>query len=535
MNLPIDFKALSPSQVRNLIVSGDEIALLDLREEGVFGEGHLLYAVSLPLSRLEILIDDLVPRLDVPIILCVGGSEDVELVLCGAELLSYFGYKEIFYLDGGLSAWAEAGYEVFSGINVPSKAFGEVVEKRFATPHIKATELQAMKDRDEDFVIVDSRPMSEFKAMSIPGGVDVPGAELVLRIYDIAPDPKTTVVVNCAGRTRSIIGAQSLINAGIKNRVVALENGTMGWQLAGYDLDSGQEQTYPELSDSGLIRADECAGRVADRFGVKEIDMIVLEQWRVDKTRTLYVLDVRDVKEFESGHLSDAKPAPGGQLVQATDMFVGVRGARLVLVDDNGVRARMTASWLLQMGWKDVFVLTDGIAGAALLDGPHHPKILGLERTHSQMVKPKELATLMLEENVCIIDLANSREYRNGHIPTAKFSLRRNLSINIGNLTGNSRIVLTSSNGMSAQLATLEIGEHDVYTLEGGTKAWDEAGLPLLTGYKEALDEPIDVWYRPYDLEEGNEVAMETYLSWEVDLIEQIERDGTTNFPEFKQ
>jgi rhodanese-related sulfurtransferase len=533
LNSAPDLKALSPLNVMDLIISGEELALIDLREEGTFGEGHLLFAVSLPLSRLEHLIDDLVPRLDVPIILCVGGRVDFDLMLVGAERLRHFGYKDISYLDGGLSAWAEAGYEVFSGVNVPSKAFGEVIEIRFATPHIKAAELQAMKDREEDFVIVDSRPMSEFTAMSIPGGIDVPGAELVLRIHDIAPDPKTTVVVNCAGRTRSIIGAQSLINAGIPNRVVALENGTMGWHLAGYNLDTGQLKSFSPLSDAGLIRADEYAGRVADRFGVVEIDTSELNQWRVDKTRTLYVLDVRASTEFNIGHLSDAKSAPGGQLVQATDQFVGVRGARLVLVDDNGVRARMTASWLVQMGWKDVYVLSDGISGETLISGPYQPKILGLEEASSQTIESKELATLMLEKNVYIIDLANSRHYRNGHIPTSHFSLRRKLADNIAKIPDTSRIVLTSPEGISARLAAMETSGRDVLVLAGGSIAWEKAGLPLATGFKDSLDDPIDVWYRPYDLEEGNEEAMQSYLSWEVDLTEQIERDGTTNFPEF--
>ena len=534
MNSSSDLKALSPLNVMDLIISREEFALIDLREEGTFGEGHLLFAVSIPLSRLEQLIDDLIPRLDVPIVLCVGGSMDVDIALLAAKRLRHFGYNDISYLNGGLSAWAEAGFEVFSGVNVPSKAFGEVIEKRFSTPHIKATELQAMKDREENFVIVDTRPMSEFTAMSIPGGIDVPGAELVLRIHDIAPDPKTTVVVNCAGRTRSIIGAQSLINAGIPNRVVALENGTMGWHLAGYDLDIGQINSFPVLSDAGLIRADECAGRVADRFGVEEVDLQTLNQWRVDNTRTLYVLDVRAISEFNIGHLSDAKPAPGGQLVQATDQFVGVRGARLVLVDDNGVRARMTASWLLQMGWRDVYVLSDGIAGETLKIGPHQPKILGLEEAYSQTIEPKELAALMLEKEVYIIDLANSRHYRNGHIPTSHFSLRTNLANNIAKISETSRIILTSPDGINARLAAMETSERDVVVLAGGSKAWEDAGLPLVNGFKDLLDEAIDVWYRPYDLEEGNEEAMQTYLNWEVDLTKQIEKDGTTEFPEFK-
>ncbi len=531
---------ITPGALKDLILGGGELALLDLREEGTFGDGHLLFAVPAPLSRLEMVIDGLVPRPDVPIVLCSGGAPgdekgDRDLTERGAERLGRFGYSDISFLEGGVQAWAEAGFEVFTGVNVPCKAFGEFIEVWFGTPHIPAAELQAMKDRGDNLVIVDSRPMSEFENMNIPGGIDVPGAELALRIHDIAPDPETTVVVNCAGRTRSIIGAQSLINAGIPNRVVALENGTMGWHLAGFDLEQGSRLSFPEVSDEGLRRARECAGRVGERFQVPEIDAHTLDQWRDDKTRTLFVLDVRDPVEFDAGHLEDAKPAPGGQLVQATDRTVGVRGARLVLVDDNGVRAKMTASWLIQMGWTDVHVLKDGLSGKALAKGPHRPKVLGLEGAAPDMVGPKELAALMVGGGAIAVDLTDSREHKKGHIPGARFAIRANLPGNLGAIPEKHKIVLTSADGILAGLARADAGAggREILVLKGGTRAWADAGLPLAAGFKDALDEPVDVWYRPYDLDEGNEAAMETYLNWEVDLTTQVERDGTTQFRNF--
>ena len=78
--------------------------------------------------------------------------------------------------------------------------------------------------------------------MSIPTGISVPGAELVLRARELAPRPETTLIVNCAGRTRSIIGTQSLVNAGIPNPVYALRNGTIGWTLAGQELEHGRSR-----------------------------------------------------------------------------------------------------------------------------------------------------------------------------------------------------------------------------------------------------------------------------------------------------
>jgi rhodanese-related sulfurtransferase len=450
-----------------------------------------------------------------------------------------FGYSDVSFLEGGLAGWAAAGFEVFSGVNVPSKAFGEFIEVNFETPHIPAAELQAMKDRGEDLVIVDSRPMPEFENMSIPGGIDVPGAELALRIHDIAPDPDTTIVVNCAGRTRSIIGAQSLINAGVKNRVVALENGTMGWHLAGLELARGQTQSFPPVSDDGLNRALECAKGVAARFEVPEIDVATLDKWREDTTRTLYVLDVRGRREYEAGHLADARWAPGGQLVQATDRTVGVKGARLVLVDDNGVRATMTASWLIQMGWNDTYVLNDALESRPLVKESHQPHVFGLEAATPETVSPHALSALMVGGGAIVVDLTDSRDHRNGHIPGSRFAIRANLPGNLDAIpdaiSGGGKIVLTSTDGVLARLAAVDaiLSGRDVKVLDGGTGAWADAGLPLATGFKDALDDTVDVWYRPYDLDEGNEEAMETYLTWEVGLSDQIERDGTTRFRNF--
>ncbi len=532
-------KAVTASDLKDMIVSGGELALLDLREEGTFGDGHLLFAVPAPLSRFEMIIDGLAPRKNVPVVLCSGGDGDDDLISRGGERLAGFGYSDVSFLQGGVRGWAEAGFEVFTGVNVPSKAFGEVIETRHHTPHIPAAELQAMKDRGEDMIIVDSRPMNEFEKMNIPVGIDVPGAELALRIHDMATDPATTVVVNCAGRTRSIIGAQSLINAGIPNRVVALENGTMGWHLAGLELERGKTDSYPEVTPDGLKKALACAERVAGRFGVPEIDEAALDKFRNDDTRTLFMLDVRDPGEYEAGHLQDTKPAPGGQLVQATDRYVGVRGARLVLVDDNGVRAKMTASWLIQMGWKDVHVLKDALSGKALVKGPHGPKVLGLKGVKPDMITPKELAALMVGGGAIAVDLADSRQHRAGHIPGSRFAIRANLAGNLDAIPEKHKIVLTSPDGVLASLAAADVEAdagadgREIMVLKGGTGAWADAGLPLADGFKDALDDPVDVWYRPYDLDEGNAAAMETYLSWEVDLTKQIERDGTAWFPSF--
>ncbi|MGH6945379.1 MAG: rhodanese-like domain-containing protein, partial [Geminicoccaceae bacterium] len=396
--------------MKERLLSPKELALLDMREEGDFARGHLLFASSLPLSRLELRLCDLVPRRGTPIVLC---DRQGELAERAAERLRRFGYANLTALDGGVDAWAAAGFEVFSGINVPSKAFGELVEARCRTPSISADELKAKLDAREPVLVLDSRPMDEFRVMSIPGAIDCPGAELVYRISDLAPSQDALVVVNCAGRTRSIIGAQTLINAAVGRRVMALRNGTMGWHLSGFELERGSTRCAGDPSPEGLARSRARAEAEARRVGVRSIDLAILEQWQAEgEQRTLYLFDVRSAEEYEAGHLEGSRAAPGGQLVQKTDSFMGTRGARVVLIDDTGVRATMTAAWLVQMGLDDVFVLRDGLAGSRLHTGPHRAEILGLEVASSDSIEPSELAARLERGDALVVDLATSLQYR---------------------------------------------------------------------------------------------------------------------------
>ena len=200
-------------------------------------------------------------------------------------------------------------------------------------------------------VILDSRPFEEYHRMNIPGGIDAPGAELAWRVHDLAPDPGTLVVVNCAGRTRSIIGCQSLRNAGIPNEVVALKDGTMGWELAGFECERGQTRVAPPPSEEGRKRARAMADGVAKRFQVKFTDRKTVEKWISDPSRTLYLLDVRSREEFEARRIAGSRHAPGGQLVQATDETIGVRNSRVVLVDPERPTPVTQDRVLYRCGW----------------------------------------------------------------------------------------------------------------------------------------------------------------------------------------
>jgi rhodanese-related sulfurtransferase len=347
------FPSVTPSEVRTALLLRDEIALLDVRHEAVFATGHPLFAANMAAGRIELEAEARMPRKDAPIVL----YDDAEgLVAVAADRLKALGYSNIRQLDGGLQGWKQAGFELFQDVNSYAKAFGELVEARRHTPSLAAEEVSALIANGANIQILDVRRFDEYATMNIPGSISVPGAELVLRAGRAAPDSDTTIIVNCAGRTRSIIGTQSLINAGVTNKVRALRNGTIGWTLARQNLEHGSDRR----GEIGAIAGGEANARdVAYRAGVRHIGADEMAALQAQADRTLYLFDVRSEEEYTAGHLAGFRHYPGGQLVQEIDMAAPVRGARIVLTDNLRVRADMTASWLAQMGW-ETYVLEGG-------------------------------------------------------------------------------------------------------------------------------------------------------------------------------
>ncbi|KVD10245.1 rhodanese-related sulfurtransferase [Burkholderia ubonensis] len=530
---PQRFAAASYQDVRARLLAGDEIALIDVREEDPYAQGHPLWAANFPLSKLELDAWTRIPRRDTPIVV-YGDAAGEDLAPRAAARLAQLGYGDVRLLDGGLAGWRAAGGELFIDVNVPSKSFGEWVEAERHTPSLSAQEVQALIDARADVVIVDARRFDEYRTMNIPTSTSVPGAELVLRVRALAPDPATRVIVNCAGRTRSIIGTQSLINAGLPNPVAALRNGTIGWTLAGQALEHGAARRFPDEIDATL-RADarRAARKVAERAGVPRIALADVAAL-AEPGRTLYRFDVRTPEEYEAGHLPGFASAPGGQLVQETDHHAPVRGARIVLADDDGVRADMTASWLAQMGW-DVRVVEAGAqafgeTGQPPRDVPAAPGVAE--------VSPATLAGWLREaapDEIAIVDVTASANYVKRHIPGAWFAVRAQLRDALAAIPAARRYVFTCGSSLLARFAAADArallpASAQIVVLAGGTAAWIDAGLPVEAGDTRLASPRIDRYRRPYEGTDNAAAAMQAYLDWEFGLVEQLKRDGTHHF-----
>lgn len=514
---------VTPDELAALLASGTAHALLDLRERGAYERGHIFRATSLPRRLLEVRLPALLPGRRTPVVLC---DEDGRLSALAGPTLAAMGYGQVRVLAGGLGAWRAAGRAVVQGINVPSKVFGELLLHQRRTPLVRPAELQAWLERGDRPVIVDTRTPEEYARGCVPGAWNVPGGELVLRIGELVDRPDTTIVVHCGGRTRSFVGAETLRRLGLPNPVVALENGTMGWELAGLTLERGAARRPPEPSVRSRALAAAAARRVAAEDGVPFVGPRELGRWldRRDE-EDLYVLDVRTAEEFAAGHLPGAVWAPGGQAVQATDEYVAVRAARIVLVCDGVARAVLAASWLRRMGYPRAAVLAGGLPawqqdGGGVETGHPDPAPWGLEpaRAAVEAVRPGPLG------DAAVLSVDPSDLYRRGHLPGAAWLCRSRLELTVGAALPDraAPVVVTCADGLQSTLAAATLaglGYRRARVLEGGTRAWAAAGRVLEAGSGRLLDEPDDVVLKPYD---RGRAAMEAYLAWE----ERLDGEG---------
>jgi rhodanese-related sulfurtransferase len=320
--------------------------------------------------------------------------------------------------------------------------------------------------------------------------------------------------------------AQSLVDLGLAHPVAALRNGTIGWKLAGLALDTSPPvDAAPVDAVGGLVAAARALARRAGlAFANDDADG--------DGSRTMYRFDVRSAPEYEQGHRAGFRHVPGGQLVQETDVFAPVRGARIVLAGDATGRAELTGSWLAQMGW-DV-VVVDPPAPDDLARGPWVPHLPPRPGVATVDV---DAAAALLDTGAPALDLSPVAVHRTGHVPGARFVRSDELvdaAAALEPAPDRARpLVLVSSDGVVAEFAAAELAATTAIpavVIDGGTAAWRAAGKPIDTGTRGALSPLVDEYRRPYVGPDVDPETMQAYLDWEYGLVRQLERDGTHGF-----
>lgn len=515
---------LSAGQASARICETAEAGLLDLREAGQFGEGHALFAVPLPFSRLELEVGALVPRLGATLLLIDAGDGIAERA---AQRLEAMGYTDVQIVAGGMPAWEAAGLPVYKGVNVPSKLLGELVEGVWHPAMITPAELAAWQRAGRDFAFFDARPTAEYGKMRVPGSVCLPNGELAHRIAAL-PDAGAPLVITCAGRTRGIVGAIGLRISGHDGAVYALENGTQGWTLAGEALERGNEAApFPAMDAPALAASRAAADRVMARFGIPEVTADDFAQMRSDAARTTYLFDTRSAAEVQAQPVAAAIHAPSGQLAQATDQWIGVRGARVVLCCDTGLRSAIAAFWLRQLG-HDAMVLRIAPELEAMPtasgNGPALPSLPAVTA---------DCALRQMHGGSLLLDLRASAAFRQGHVAGARWSRRPLLPALVRRMRPRA-VLLIAEDAAEAALAALDLrdlGVPVVQRVEGGTPAMIAAGAAREVTPSGPRDEDrIDHLFFVHDRHDGNLDAARRYLAWETGLVQQLSTQERAQF-----
>jgi rhodanese-related sulfurtransferase len=512
---------LSPQALKQLLEGSTQFAVIDVREAGEYNSSHIPGACLIARRQLEFLIHQAVPFKGAHVVLCDDDGRRAQLA---AVTLERLGYTRVSILEGGINRWVTQGYATEWGSNVPSKDFGEKVEVVHHVPEIDAAELHERLQRGDKLVILDTRTPEEYRRFCIPGGRSVPGGELPLRITDITKnlDKDTTIIVNCAGRTRSIIGTRVLQRMGVSN-VYGLKNGTSGWVLAGHQLETGADRVQlPDPSPEAVAAAEDYAAKLAAEDGVRYLDITALQSMMERCQReTVYFIDVRTAEEYAAGHIPGFRWFPGGQAVQRADDVAVVKNSPIVFACDGRARATYAASWYRQMGFQEVYAVDGGTAawaadGRALEKGRPEELPAGYADAHRTvtLVSPQELHT---SQPAAVIFVDTSQDFARGHVPGARWVPRGWLELWIGDIvpSKDTWLTITCLDGRSSVLAdaTLkELGYQHTSVLDGGMGAWQRAGLPVEKGLSGVMSPPTDVVLSGPD---RNFADMQNYLRWE--------------------
>ncbi len=305
-------RTIDSSTFAHWLDDGAELAVIDLRPmDQVTYYGQPLFGTNVPADVLLDRIDRAVPRRLVRTVLLDGGDgRGAEL----ADTLHAKGWTNIHALAGGFPGWISSGFESRS-FDIPGRDFSLGVQKERNTPIVTVQQLQERRDKNEDIIVIDTRTVPEYARDHVPGAVNIPGAELLLRFSEIVASPKTQVVVSCAGLPRAILGAQTLIDAGVPNPVSYLHDGTAAWRRAGWELEKGLTSVYGPATERSRAFARDHADKFSTAGKFPEIDLETAQAWAADPARTTYLLDVRTPEEFEAENIPGSLPAEGGQLL----------------------------------------------------------------------------------------------------------------------------------------------------------------------------------------------------------------------------
>lgn len=521
--LDTEVTLIDADQLRDELAHGSNFAFIDVNERGEYIVGHIPSAVNIERGTFDDRLSTLVPGKDTQLLLtCADGRRSTS----AARVASQLGYTKIAVLSGGNAGWIAAGHELEFGDNTFGKRYGEQVLAQSGVELVSPEELDSLQQAG-DVVIFDVRMEHEYLDEGhLQGAINTPGAHVAPYVFALRENAESdfTVVLNCAGRTRSIIAAEKLMQLGVEN-VVALRNGTMAWLLADRELNVGHTATRSiDVSAQAQTSLREAVQQLAATEGVPSISVADLHR-SLDERQPIFVLDVRSREEAEQNILPGAQWCPEGQLTNFLDNFVAVRDATIVCYSNNQTRAILSARTLRGMGCPNAVWLEGGFDAWVAAGNPATQLPAAPEWDDPSFIEVESLGEELPHE---VVDIRRMSAFMSGHIPGSVYIPHGLLEFDApARITAGAPVLVISDDPRQARraIATVSnLGFKSVHALSGGISAWEESGRETATGMGDntidliaAREEADLVGHGPLELRRDR-ADMERYLRWEIEL-----------------
>lgn len=470
-----------------LYKKNNPFALIDVRERKEYVEGHWFGSVNIPLSELWRQLSNMIPWKGFPIY--VLAFDDIKF----DQIFKNQGYTNVHILQCSEPKREVTGF--VRGEYSWSKAFGEIL---CHCSDFRELGPEQLAHDHRQFNLYDVRPFAEYCEFTLPGSQNLPNSN-ILGSLKFLQRSKKPAVLHCAGRTRSILGACTLIAAGYAADFYVFRGGTQAWQL------SGRERIY---GASNIVSNEQ--------QGQSEI-ISLIERWeieiscvhnkndlteRINSNPALY-FDVSN-DDVQRDLSSIIKIVSGTNLVQQTDTSIACYHTPVVLID-NGTcsRAAFAAFWLKMMGYDA------SIINRLDLDEPEEK---------NQKKARKKIASVPLEFATPIYDFRRSNDFERG---THKNAIWANVSSIISNAAVNKRISVIVYN--EAHLKFVELILSEMQTRISDAFYWDCEDACEHFIAPEKITDPCDRSSLFADRHKGNLEHSKAYLAWEEELPDQID------------
>ncbi|MBL6595952.1 MAG: hypothetical protein ISP43_03865 [Candidatus Puniceispirillum sp.] len=484
-----------------LYEAGNPFALIDCRERRDYVAGHWFGSTNIPLSLFSQRLRFLFKAPDFPVhFLDWQDAESAEAI----HQLTAFGFTDITCHKTEKPAEMRRGF--VKGEYVWSKAFGEVVAHEIDLPEV--TPQQYLADY-QDAQLFDVRPTAEYQDFTLPNSYSLPNSLLLANISALKSTGKISLL-HCAGRTRSIIGAFTLMASGYDGPFAVFRGGTQAWQLDGYEREHNANR---------LFAADHEATDAVAGF---------LRRWQIPSARVSADAIAAYADTKQSGLLFDVSDdaatgqplahgiikISGTNLIQQTDRSIARYHVPVTLFDQgSGSRAAFAAFWLRAMGF---------FVSIVYLDAPLKPvDTVNPAINHSGITHHLAAITDLdqwQKDAVPLYDFRPSTAFKTGHIANSQW---QNISAILGQKPAATPVAIIAACPETGSIIQDCLDRHGWQI--AGLYVWNASDIApqrLATG---GLDLPLDESALFAGRHHGVLTDAHDYLAWEENLPAEIE------------